>query len=132
MKKQEKEEKEETEKEAKEERNEEVKEQRAADSEMRRERKERVREATEKKKDERKALEEAEGAFRSSEPQPWDAKKKYDNIVVFTHGQFLLALRLFLKYPDFTPKELMNKFWEEYAEYPIYNAQVFTLEDLTK
>jgi broad specificity phosphatase PhoE len=61
-----------------------------------------------------------------------DAKKKYDNIVVFTHGQFLLALRLFLKYPDLTPKELMNKFWEEYAEYPIYNAQVFTLDDLTK
>jgi broad specificity phosphatase PhoE len=60
------------------------------------------------------------------------AKEKNDNIVVFTHGQFLLALRLFLKYPDFTPKELMNKFWEDYYEYPIYNTQVFTLDDLIK
>lgn len=61
-----------------------------------------------------------------------DVKLKYDNIVIFTHGQFLLALRMYLKYPDLTEKELMSKFMDEYWSYPILNVQQFTIDDLMK
>jgi broad specificity phosphatase PhoE len=52
------------------------------------------------------------------------------NVVVFTHGQFLLAIRLYLLYGE--DENLMSKFWNEYSEYPIGNAQKFTFEDLKK
>ena len=95
IKEKEKEEKEVTDKEAEEERKEEVKEQRAADSEMRRERKERVQEAIERMKDEKKALEEAEGAFRSNEPQPWDAEKKHERKALVCVYDLSLSLCLY-------------------------------------
>ncbi len=53
-----------------------------------------------------------------------------EKIAVFTHGQFLLALRMYLL--DGEDKNLMSKFWEEYSNYPIGNAQIFTFEDLKR
>lgn len=53
-----------------------------------------------------------------------------EKIAVFTHGQFLLALRMYLLHGD--DKNLMSKFWEEYSNYPIGNAQIFTFEDLKR
>jgi len=52
-------------------------------------------------------------------------------ILVFTHGQFLQIMRLYLMIGD-NPKEIMSKFREEDKKYPIQNAEIYTYESLIK
>lgn len=55
-----------------------------------------------------------------------------NKIVVFSHGQFLLALRMYLLHGDnLDPKQIMSSFEEEFSNFPIFNTQQFTLAELS-
>ena len=49
-------------------------------------------------------------------------------IAVFTHGQWLLGLRLWMLYGN--DPQLMEKFWPEHCQFKISNTQIFTMKDL--
>ena len=53
-------------------------------------------------------------------------------ISVFTHGQYLLTLRLILLNPNDSDKDIMSKFKIEHDKFPINNTQMFTFDDLKK
>ena len=54
-----------------------------------------------------------------------------NKIVVFSHGQFLLALRMHLIYGNtHDSKYIMSIFEDEFSNFPIFNTQQFTLADL--
>jgi broad specificity phosphatase PhoE len=54
-----------------------------------------------------------------------------NKIVVFSHGQFLLALRMHLIYgKTHDSKHIMSIFEDEFSDFPIFNTQQFTLADL--
>ena len=59
-------------------------------------------------------------------------ESKFNNILLFTHKQYLLSVRMSLIYPDYTPEKLMSIFFEEDAKFPIENTSMFTLKDLMK
>jgi broad specificity phosphatase PhoE len=50
-------------------------------------------------------------------------------ILVFTHGQFLQIMRLYLMLGD-NPKEIMSRFREEDRKHPIQNAGIYTYDRL--
>jgi broad specificity phosphatase PhoE len=54
----------------------------------------------------------------------------YNKVVVFTHQQFLIILRMILLYKNKSPLELMDMFWEERNNFPIGNTDKFTFKKL--
>jgi probable phosphoglycerate mutase len=54
---------------------------------------------------------------------------KDKKVLVFTHGQFLQIMRLYLIHGDNTQK-IMSSFREEDKKNPIQNAQIYTYESL--
>jgi broad specificity phosphatase PhoE len=53
-----------------------------------------------------------------------------NKIVVFSHGQFLLALRMYLLHDNIDSKQIMSSFLDEFSNFPILNTQQFTLLEL--
>jgi broad specificity phosphatase PhoE len=54
-----------------------------------------------------------------------------EKILVFTHGQFLQMMRLYLMYGDNT-QEIMSRFREMDKKHPIENVGIYTYETLVK
>lgn len=54
-----------------------------------------------------------------------------EKILVFTHGQFLQIIGLYLRIGD-NPKEIMSKFRETDMKHPIKNAGIYTYDSLIK
>ena len=56
-------------------------------------------------------------------------------VYVFSHGQFIQAVHLLLRFPDLSDQELMARFWPFNAEHPIGNCdriEIFCRETAVK